>query len=154
MKYIEGDLITLGKNGQFEVITHSCNCFSKMGRGIAPQMAKEFGCDKFPMEKKTTDKFLKLGNIDWDFFIYGNHELAVVNSYAQYHWSEPSKYGFPADYDSLTLCLRKINFQFPNLRVGLPKICAGLAGGDWNKIEKIIQDELFNCDVTIVIYNK
>ena len=26
------------------------NCFCTMGAGIAPQMAKIFGCDKFPLE--------------------------------------------------------------------------------------------------------
>jgi O-acetyl-ADP-ribose deacetylase (regulator of RNase III) len=36
----------------------------------------------------------------------------------------------------------------------MPKIGAGLAGGDWNRIKKIIQTELKDCKVTIVIYNK
>lgn len=29
-----------------------------------------------------------------------------------------------------------------------------LAGGDWDKIKTIIQQELKDCDVTVVIYNK
>jgi len=31
-------------------------------------------------------------------------------------------------------------------------ICAGLAGGDWNRILPIIQTELKDCDLTIVHY--
>lgn len=48
---IYGDLITLAKQGKFDVIAHGCNCFCRMKRGIAPQMAEAFGCDKFPLEQ-------------------------------------------------------------------------------------------------------
>lgn len=154
MKYIDGNLITLAKNGEFDFITHGCNCFSRMGRGIAPQMAQHFGCDKFPMELITTNIHLKLGNIDWQTFNYGNHDLVVANSYTQYHWGDPSKYGFPFDYDAFVMCMRKINFQFSGYKVGLPRIGAGLAGGNWGIIEKIINEELFNCAVTIVNYKE
>jgi O-acetyl-ADP-ribose deacetylase (regulator of RNase III) len=50
--------------------------------------------------------------------------------------------------------MRKINSIFSGKHIGLPQIGAGLAGGDWNKIKKIIQDELKDCKVTIVIYKK
>ena len=59
MKYneIEGNLITLAMNGEFDVISHGCNCFCQMGAGIAPQMAKTFGCDQFPLERLTKSVF-------------------------------------------------------------------------------------------------
>lgn len=47
---IKGDLIELAKQGKFDVIAHGCNCFCTMGAGIAPVMAKAFGCDKFQLE--------------------------------------------------------------------------------------------------------
>ncbi len=37
-------------------------------------------------------------------------------------------------------------------RIGLPKIGAGLAGGDWPRIECIVDEELADCDVTVVEY--
>lgn len=52
------------------------------------------------------------------------------------------------------MCLRKINHQFHDKRIGLPLIGAGLAGGDWNIIEKIIGKELKDMDVTIVKFKK
>jgi len=51
---IKGDLIELAKEGKFDVIAHGTNCFCTMGSGIAPQMAKAFGCDRFPLELKET----------------------------------------------------------------------------------------------------
>ena len=53
---IEGDLIALAKQGKFDVITHGCNCMSNMGAGIAPQMAKAFGVDQYPLEYPRTVK--------------------------------------------------------------------------------------------------
>lgn len=39
MKVITGNLIKLAINGDFDVIIHGCNCFCKMGAGIAKQIA-------------------------------------------------------------------------------------------------------------------
>jgi len=60
----------------------------------------------------------------------------------------------PLDYEALTLCLRKINWVFSGKHIGLPKIGAGLAGGDWEQIKQIIKNELNDCDVTVVIYKE
>jgi O-acetyl-ADP-ribose deacetylase (regulator of RNase III) len=167
---IEGDLISLAKQGKFEVITHGCNCRSQMGAGIAPQMAKAFGCDKFEMET-WGPTIEKLGCIDYETVVLGENaiwslldaknnrnepELAVVNSYTQNYYGKNHSDGVskPLDYEALTLCMRKINSTFRGKHIGMPKIGAGLAGGDWNRIKKIIQTELKDCKVTIVIYNK
>lgn len=160
---VDGDLISLARKGMFDVISHGCNCFSTMGAGIAPQMAKAFGCDKFEMETwgRTIEK---LGCIDYKTFVLGkfvmwslsdannkdgDKELTVVNSYTQFStWSGKDK---PAlDYEALTLCMRKINYAFKGKHIGLPKIGAGLAGGNWERIKEIIQTELIDCEITVV----
>ncbi len=169
MEYVEikGDLIKLAINGNFDVIGHGVNCYSTMGAGIAPQMAKAFGCDKFPLEigiGKRGD-YNKLGQIDWkvnaytggtsefDFFEF---DLAVVNIYSQYGFGLNHDGGTarPLDYDALRLGLRKINHQFKGRHIGLPQIGCGLAGGDFNVVRRIIQEELKDCKVTVVIYDK
>lgn len=168
MNRIGGDLIQLAKEGKFDVIAHGCNCMSTMGAGIAPQMAKAFGCDRFEMELGGRD-INKLGNIDYQTFVLGEKtiwsledaknnrnepELTVVNAYTQYNYGRNHKDGAtaPFDYEAFTLCMRKINSIFGGKHIGLPKIGAGLAGGDWDRIEKIIDAELWFCEVTIVNY--
>jgi len=176
MKEIDGDLIELAKKGKFDVITHGCNCFCTMGAGIAPQMARAFNCDKFPMEdSKYRGDIKKLGTIDYQSQLvipvirpikiagveiesadFGGHPLIVVNSYTQYRYGRNHSDGdqAPIDYDALTLCMRKINALFPRKTIGLPKIGAGLAGGDWNRIKGIIESELKDMNVIIVNYKK
>jgi O-acetyl-ADP-ribose deacetylase (regulator of RNase III) len=167
---IDGDLISLAKKGTFDVIAHGCNCRSQMGAGIAPQMAKAFGCDRFGMELIGAD-INKLGNIDYQTFVLGEFtiwsledaknnrnepELTVVNAYTQFNYGRNHADGdaIPFSYEAFTLCMRKMNHEFKGKSIGLPKIGAGLAGGDWEKIKAIIQRELRDCQVTIVNYKK
>lgn len=167
---IDGDLIELAKQAKFDVITHGCNCLSNMGAGIAPQMAKAFGVDKMEMEA-WGPTIEKLGCIDWMTVVLGENaiwslddyknnrdepELIVVNSYTQFRYGKNHKDGDakPLDYEALTLCMRKINNKFKGKHIGLPKIGAGLAGGDWNRIKAIIQTELKDMKVTVVNYKK
>lgn len=172
IKEVEGDLIELARKWEFDVIGHGCNCFCNMGSGIAVPMKNTFGCDKFPLEapQYKGDKS-KLGKIDYQEFevsqmsIYPvnykgfstqelRNSLFVVNCYTQYFYGKGKGGGAPIDYDALRSCMREINFFFPGKRIGLPKIGAGLAGGDWDKIKGIIQEELKDCQVTVIIFNK
>ena len=165
---VDGDLIKLALDGKFDVIAHGCNCHSRMGAGLAPQMVKAFGCDRFEMELWGSD-INKLGNIDYQTFVLGENtvwilehaknnrnepELTVVNAYTQFNYGRNHKDGDlkPIDYEALTLCMRKLNIVFAGKHIGLPKIGAGLAGGDWNLIKDIIKRELKDCQVTVVNY--
>jgi len=150
---VDGNLITLAKEGKFDVIAHGCNCHSTMGAGIAPQMAKAFGCDRFIMERIGSD-VNKLGNIDYQTINVNENELIVVNAYTQFNYGRNHADGDakPLSYEALTLCMKKINILFAGKHIGLPKIGAGLAGGDWRIIKEIIIRELVDCDVTVVNY--
>ena len=168
MNKVDGDLIKLAKEAKFDVIVHGCNCLSTMGAGIAPQMARAFGCDRFEMELwgPTVEK---LGCIDYQTLVLGEHaiwslddaknnrnepELTVVNAYTQHMYGRNHVDGLarPFDYEAFTICMRKINEVFSGKHIGMPKIGAGLAGGDWNRIERIIEETLWACEVTIVNY--
>lgn len=162
---IEGNLITLAKQGVFDVIAHGCNCFCRMKRGIAPQMAEAFGCDKFLLEGESyIGDISKLGNIDYEpIYITSSGEVLhpkhikhvntksviVVNCYTQYQWSTETK---PFDYDAFTLCMKKMNHIFKGKHIGLPQIGSHLAGGNWDIIKEIIFKQLIDCRVTVVIY--
>jgi O-acetyl-ADP-ribose deacetylase (regulator of RNase III) len=155
MRYNEvtGDLIELAKAGEFDVIAHGCNCFCNMESGIAPQMARAFGCNLYPLENvNTRGDINKLGQIEYRTqLVTLDKRLTVVNVYSQYI---PAVHLKPLDYEALTLGLRKINHIFEGKHIGLPQIGAGLAGGDWTRIKQIIQTELRDMRTTVVIYNK
>lgn len=168
ISYIDGDVVKLAKEGTFDVVVHGCNCLSTMGAGVAPQMAKAFGCDRFEMEL-WGPTIEKLGNIDYQTFILvekeiwsledgknnmNEPELTVVNAYTQYMYGKNHVDGVlaPFDYEAFTICMRKMNHIFKGKHIGMPKIGSHLAGGDWEQIEEIIGIELSDCKVTVVNY--
>lgn len=144
MKYVKGDLVQMAKAGQFDVIAHGCNCFCAMGAGIAPIMARNFGADTFKLEQPAfKGSYNKLGTIDYQKV--DNSTLIVVNAYTQY------RPGRDLDYDALALCLKKIALEFPNQKIGLPFIGAGLAGGDPHEIYTMM-DMYSTATTTLVIF--
>lgn len=155
MKEIKGDLIKLAKEGYFDVITHGCNCFCVMSAGIALQIKNEFP-EAYEADLKTKKGDInKLGNYSFIDInrsnILGHQQFRIINGYTQYYYDAFKK---PIDYEALTLILRKINHRYRGKSIGLPMIGAGLAGGDWEKIKKIIETELNTMSVTIVYYHK
>lgn len=149
-KEIEGDLIALAKEDKFNIIAHGCNCFNTMGSGVAKTIRENFP-EAYHTDLWTTKGDMrKLGNYNYALFTdYSYPYLIVINAYTQFNYGADK---VNLDYEALTLCLRKINHEFPGKTIGLPKIGAGLAGGDWNRIKEIIQKELKDMDVTIVLY--
>lgn len=147
MKTIKGDLIKLALAGEFDLIVHGCNCFCTMGAGIAKgiklQFPEAYAAD---LNTKYGDKD-KLGTISWAKAKSYKGELIVVNAYTQFNFQGPPPL---ADYDAIRLAFAKIKDQFPGLRIGYPAIGAGLAGGDWQIISQIIEEELAGEDHTFV----
>ena len=148
MNTIEGDLIQLALQGRFDVIVHGCNCQCAMGAGIAKAIRAEFP-EAYAADRATTkgDRS-KLGKLSIANVRRGQYDITVVNAYTQFHWRGK---GVLADYGAIQSCMRQIREQFPGRRVGYPLIGAGLAGGDWEQITRIIDAELEGEDHTLVV---
>jgi len=149
MKTVAGDLITLALERQFDVIVHGCNCFCSMGAGIARTIQDEFP-EAYAADLRTTkgDRN-KLGTFSQATVMRDGHELTIVNGYTQFQFHGESVL---TDYEAIRSVFAKIKDQFSGKRIGYPKIGAGLGGGDWTVIGRIIDEELADEDHTLVIY--
>ena len=149
MKTVRGDLVELALHGHFDVIVHGCNCFCAMGGGIARSIKAVFpaaykaDCETIPGDKD------KLGTATAAECPTESGTVTVVNAYTQYDYAGP---GVLVDYDALARCLQWVAKTYPDQRIGLPKIGAGLAGGDWHEIQKIIESTLGQTDYTVVLF--
>lgn len=146
IRYIDGDLVRDAEN--YEVIAHCCNCFCTMGAGIAPQIKHKFP-EAYEADCKTqSGDESKLGTITYT----ENTTPIVVNLYGQFDYTGRRSGKMDLDYDALRSALKAMREKFTGKTFGLPMIGAGLAGGDWNVIEAIIEEEMRGEYVTIVRY--
>lgn len=148
MKTIKGNLITLANEGKFDLIVHGCNCFNTMGAGIAKSIKQAYP-EAWEVDRNTIKGGqYKLGGVTTATTKSG---LIVVNAYTQYRYNRTNGVA-PVNYDAIRDCFGIIADEYSDKRIGYPAIGAGLAGGDWNIISKIINEELEGLDHTFVEY--
>ena len=142
MKIVTGDLITLALKGEFDVIIHGCNCYNTMGAGIARAVR-----DRLP-EAFAADR----ATVKGDLGKLGTYTSAeIVRDDVRFTQGNYRGSGALVDYDAIRSNFRAVAKNFPDARIGYPKIGAGLAGGDWDRIAAIIDEELEGCDHTLVV---
>lgn len=141
---VDGNLLDMFDRGDFNHIAHGCNCFNVMGGGIAVQIA-----ERYPLVKEQDDKSprgdpLKLGTND---FVTIAPNKTVINMYTQYDfWTGGRK----VEYSAIRSCFQEIDEL--GLEVGIPMIGAGLAGGDWETIEYVI-NSFKKSKITLVVFD-
>lgn len=154
VKTVKGNLLNMFKEDEFDFIVHGCNCFHTMGAGIAGQIAKEFP-QAYASDKRTSvygDRS-KLGKYSYTTTRYG----VIINGYTQFYPGREDKNTLYRSIGSVFCRLSdtvdtfyKRNKEFS---VGIPKIGAGIAGGDWSVIEKIIDGLSERLSVIVVDYD-
>lgn len=149
MNVIRGDLIQLAREGVFDVVVHGCNCQCVMGAGIAKAIRAAFPAAWQADQATRKGDRSKLGTFSFAAIRTGAHSVMIVNAYTQFHWR-----GRPplVDYDALAAAFAGIRTRFPGLRIGYPRIGAGLAGGDWQTIAAILDRVLAGEHHTLVEY--
>ncbi|HOO96902.1 MAG TPA: macro domain-containing protein [Caldisericia bacterium] len=148
MKIIDGDLLKLAEQGLFDVVVHGCNCHHAMGGGIARQISAVW---PEALEADKTTPFGdpgKLGSISQVEIQRNGNSFTVVNGYTQFH---P---GADLRYDALREVFQNIKREFPGKKIGFPKIGAGIAGGNWERIKGIIEEELEGEECWVVVFRK
>ncbi|MGE0767374.1 MAG: phosphatase [Hyphomicrobiaceae bacterium] len=150
MRTVRGDIIRLATDGAFDVIAHGCNCFHVMGGGLAAQVSRRFPEACVADRATPYGERAKLGTCSVATVSTPVGRVDVVNAYTQFQPSGGG--GIDVDYDAVHAAMAWLKAHYAGRRIGLPQIGAGLAGGDWSRIEAIIAEQLDGEDVTIVIF--
>lgn len=151
---LQGDLL----KSDCTIICHCCNCFSTMGAGIALQIVKKFpetleadknfvktivGEEKFKSMSRNKQADLKFGRCSRTFS--KDKTKVIVNLYGQYYYGTNQ---VQTDYDKLHSAIEEMlqgikkleDKGFP-IKIGVPyKMASHLAGGDWNRVSKILNE--------------
>ena len=122
-----------------------------MGAGIAKQIKKYFpAAYEADLKTKKGDK-AKLGTLSLARIEQKGKVLFVVNGYTQFHWAGT---GQKVDYEALRSVFLQVKEQFSGKKIAYPAIGAGLAGGDWQIIAGIIDEELDGEEHVFVKFKK
>ena len=142
--YVNGDLLDAFENNNFDAIVHGCNCFHLMGAGIAGMISKRFP-EAYKADVKLTDKgdWNKLGTYTKAEYLHGD----IINAYTQYN---PGKCRELDLLQSISKVFKQLDKDYSGKTIGIPKIGAGIAGGNWNIISELINQVTPN--LKIVVY--
>jgi O-acetyl-ADP-ribose deacetylase (regulator of RNase III) len=144
-------------NTKIKHIAHGVNCQNTMGSGVARALFM-----KYPNVKASYHTFFeaKLANslglpvLPQDFLgeiDYANvHDGKIVlNMFTQENFGGGDR--LYLSYEALEKCFQKVVDDGTIKELAIPKIGCGLAGGDWDKVKKII-NKVTGDDVSIVVY--
>lgn len=160
IKYVKGDLFKT----DIKCIAHGCNTAGVMGSGVAAIVRKKFpltykgyvqyckpqDCEAEGLETQAQRSEKLLGQ-SW----YNQEKgILILNMFTQGDFSRAfgtdKRY---ASYDAIQTCFQEANDyikQRPEKKLAIPMIGAGLGGGDWDIIEKIIEK---SCpDIEVIVY--
>lgn len=144
IQYIQNDLFST----KVKIIAHGVNCSNGFGSGIAGIISK-----KFPYAKKCYhDKYIYIGWSLGDIQCIKCGDKIIVNIATQQNYGNDGKVYI--DYENgIEKGLRNL-FTWMKSRgyseVAMPKIGAGLGGGDWNIISDII--ERLSGDIIVKVF--
>jgi O-acetyl-ADP-ribose deacetylase (regulator of RNase III) len=152
MTIVKGDATRPTLRGN-KLIVHICNDVGKWGKGFVMALSARW---KKPEEEYR--KWFKSGNV----FVLGavqqvqvEPDIWVINMIAQHDIKNGPDGTPPIRYEALTEALKGVCLiaREYNATVHMPKIGTGLAGGDWEKIRVIIEQELCRKGIAVTVYN-
>ena len=133
LKLAKGNLIDMAEQGNFDIIVQGCNCFCKMGSGLAKEIRARYP-EAWEADYETEmGDMMKLGS--WTSVKPKN--FIIVNAYTQYDTSKNGEDVF--EYASFEVILKKLAYAYPKLNFGFPYIGMGLAHGNSDTIMEMLE---------------
>jgi O-acetyl-ADP-ribose deacetylase (regulator of RNase III) len=131
--YIEGDLLASDES----VIAHGCNAQGVMKSGIAKSIREMYptAYDDYRGTYESQGRKLHLGQV----IVTRTVERTILNIISQQYYGRDPNVVY-VSYSGIRNAIFNIN-ALGYTRVAFPKIGAGLANGDWNRISQIIEAE-------------
>lgn len=143
INYVIGDATAPQGEGE-KIICHINNNLGGWGAGFVLAISRKWSDPEFHYRNKQ----------DWTLgtmaIVPVESDMSIANMVAQDGYLTPTSTKAPIDYDALRVCLKQVNVHAvkTNASLHMPRIGAGLSGGDWNIIEAIIE-EVVTVPVTV-----
>ena len=153
VEYKTGDATAPIGSGN-RIIVHVCNDVGGWGRGFVLAISKRWaepeqryrawhkGQEKQPFALGEV-QFVQVRDDTWVANLIGQRDIRALNGVP------------PVRYDAIREGLQKVALEAKriNASVHMPRIGCGLAGGDWNVVGKIVEEEVATVGVPVTVYD-
>lgn len=144
IKEFNGNILDLFKSLNQVAIIHGNNCENNMGKGLAKTLKDKFSRIWKPNTKCT------MGDFE---IIEVKPNKYIINAYTQVLRGKPNN-----TFDTYEIRKKALRDVFRNLKLDpntvllIPRIGAGLAGGNWEDIKNIILENIQHENIIFVTY--
>jgi O-acetyl-ADP-ribose deacetylase (regulator of RNase III) len=162
IEYVEGDATRPRYTGK-KLIIHCCNDKGAWGAGFVLALSKrcinpetQYRLWRQGINTDATGNF-ELGQVQFcKYHVFkGMDEMFVANMIGQHGTGIDKDGNPPIRYDAIRKCLRKVRryARKHNMTIHAPRFGSDLAGGKWEIIEKIIEEELTSWGIHVTVYD-
>lgn len=153
LRLVGGDATDPQANGP-KIIAHVCNDIGAWGKGFVRAVT-----GRWP-EPEQDYRQWHVDRADNDFglgavrLVQVEPDIWVANMIGQ-HGIKHGAAGPPIRYEAVAQCLASLadNTVRMEASVHMPRIGCGLAGGEWSKIEPLIEEHLVGAGVSVTVYD-
>jgi len=151
--YRSGDATHPAGSGN-KIIVHICNDIGHWGGGFTGAISRRWLKPQMAYHHfhtlHDTDRPMELGTIQ---LVKVERDIWVANVIGQ-HGTGNRGYVPPIRYDAVRAGLKNVRIKAArkNASVHMPRIGCGLAGGNWERMEQIIHEELTNHGIDVTVY--
>lgn len=146
IRYLVGDATNPPATGRTRIIAHICNDEGRWGSGFVLAVSARWA-DPEALYRSQTEQTLGTNQ-----YQEVEPDLLVANMIAQHGCLKPGETPRQfVDYRAVEDCLRHLAAaaRYKDAEIHMPRIGAGLGGGDWKIIEPLINKTLAGLDVTV-----
>jgi O-acetyl-ADP-ribose deacetylase (regulator of RNase III) len=151
--YIKGDATCPQVKG-VKIICHVCNDIGGWGRGFVLAVSSRWKEPETAYRKWHTSGTVGGFSLGAVQFIQVEPYIWVANMIGQRGVKTGSS-GPPIRYEAIAACLQQVAAKARELgaSVHMPRIGCGLAGGDWSKVEPLIEQHLVGAGISVTVYD-
>lgn len=158
INYVTGDA-THPRGDGTKIIVHIVNDIGRWGAGFVLALSKRWpdadgpeACYLRWAKGELVSPFWGLGNVQ---FVGAESDIFVANLMGQRGTSRNIAGTPPVRYSAIREGLSEVAVfaKLNNASVHMPRIGCGLAGGDWKRVEAIIEDTLVANGIAVTVYD-
>jgi len=153
INYVVGDATDPVGDGP-KIIVHVCNDIGGWGRGFVVALSKRWpqpeqryrawhrGEEKMPFALGEV-QFVQVAENIWVANIIGQRDVRTIGGVS------------PVRYEAIRKALKRVAAEAVQLKasIHMPRIGCGLAGGKWEEVGRIVEQELTNKSVPVTVYD-